>query len=602
MLDITSRDQGARRATWETPRGTVDLPAVLHAHTPRHPAPDTARACIGPTPHETIPTVTYHGTRMDPHQDDDEDPFSIPRTLVYPATLDDALHDAADEQANHGPVRIVHDPHNITPHDGLLITPTARRIADDPWHLARFLTTARKNAGPNAILYTPGIGRPDQMALAAMAGIDLFDGVTPLLAALNQRYLTPEGPLPNQTLDDAPCPCPACHDTHGPLPQDKLIHHNRTAATTEAQRIRHATQQGTLRELVEQRSRTAPEHVATYRRYDADHAPFFEQRTPTARERGLPVLSDQTLQRPEIQRWLTRLRDRYTPPPSANVLIVLPCSATKPYQQSPTHQRIRPSIENPAHGRAHVASLTSPLGAVPEELELAYPAAHYDVPVTGDWSPQEQRIIQDAFRTLWKNGSYDHAILHLPPDEATLLDGILDAERTVNPGERPTDSSATDRLQDAVRDATRGLEPTPRDELFLDHMRARIDWQFGPGVSQPLARDTEIRGRYPYLKLMHGDTQLLMLKPERGALTLTADGGERLFEATDAYNIEIDDFHPKGTVFAPGVKAASHEIRAEDEVLIHHEGELRAVGRATSHGEEIEALNQGACAEVRHRV
>lgn len=606
MLDITARDLAARRASWGTPQGEVPLPAVMHVHTGTRPAPAEAALAIGHEEAEHAVTLRFGGSVFEPEPEDQEGlPFALPRALVYPGSVDAALHRAADERNPDGPVRIAHRVEDLEPHAGLLVLPTARRVAGDPWKLASFLVTARRNAGPNAVLYTPGIGRPDEIALAAYAGVDVLDGLVPVLEGLAERYLTPEGPLEAGSLSEPMCACGGCRsaqDGEG-LDRDGLVAHNRWAAEAEVRRVRHAIEQGSLRELVEARAKAKPEHVATLRRYDLDHAGFFEQQAASVRTRELPILGPRSLTRPEIRRWLDRLEQRYAPPPSANVLVALPCAATKPYQNSPTHRAIRPAIEQDGHGRAHVVTLTSPLGAVPEELELNYPAAHYDVPVTGDWNADEQELIQRAYRAVWKAGDYEHAILHLPPEEAEIVEPVLPrAERTVARGERATDDAATDRLADAVRQAVAGLDATARTDLFEEHMARRIDWQFGPGVADVLAEGTEIRGRYPYLKLMHGDTQLAMLKPERGALTLTFEGGERIHEATDAYTLWIDDFHPKGDVFAPGVLDAAETIRVADEVLIVHEDELRAVGRANAPGPEMAAMQHGSCAEVRHHA
>ena len=37
--------------------------------------------------------------------------------------------------------------------------------------------------------------------------------------------------------------------------------------------------------------------------------------------------------------------------------------------------------------------VTAPLGLVPRELEDFWPAAHYDIPVTGDWDVDELLVI-----------------------------------------------------------------------------------------------------------------------------------------------------------------------------------------------------------------
>ena len=41
--------------------------------------------------------------------------------------------------------------------------------------------------------------------------------------------------------------------------------------------------------------------------------------------------------------------------------------------------------------------VTSPLGLVPRSLEDFWPAAHYDIPVTGDWDSDEIRSYMTWF-------------------------------------------------------------------------------------------------------------------------------------------------------------------------------------------------------------
>jgi archaeosine synthase len=604
MLDVAACEGLARAGTWDADGAEVRVPAVLHPDTQRNPAPDFAQLTISADALGDGATIRYRGTRLSPDVDE-ADGLTLPRALLYPGSVDRSLQRAADElNRSEGPIRVVHEPDEIEPFAGLLVLPTAREVADDAWRLAGFLTRARRNAGPNALVYAPGLGRPDQIALAAWAGVDVFDGLEPSLAALEGTYLTVDQPDGGQPPAMPACPCPACQAAE----QDgwttpRLREHNRREQRAEVRRVRTAIQEGRLRELVEQRARASPAHLATLRRLDQDHADAYERYTPTVRQRSLPIVGRRSLDRPEVTRWLDRLETRYAGPDSAEVLVVLPCSATKPYGNSPTHQRIRPAIKDNAHGRAHIVTLTSPLGAVPEELELMYPAQRYEVPVTGDWNEREAEIVERAFRAIWKNGSYEDAILHVPPDEAELAEAALpDAVGTVEPGQRPTDEAATDRLAEQVRNATDGLDAIARDDMFAEHMANRVDWQFGPGVADAMTEDTWIRGKYPWLRIMHGEDQLAMIKPERGALTLTEPGGRRLHEATDAYTIEIDDFRPKGTVFAAGVTGASDAIRPEDEVVCVHEGELRAVGRATAPGDIMADMEAGGCAEVRHRA
>lgn len=603
MLDVTAREGAARRATWTVGERRLPLPAVAHVHTPRRPAPGFATAVLARDEHPTLPTLLAQGslfTLAEPAGGT----TPIPRALVVPDGGGRELQEAADGLVPDGPVALAHDPAGLGEHSGLLVLPRARALAGNPWHLAAFLSEARTRAGPNAVLFAPGIGRPHEIALSAYAGVDLFDGLVPVLAGLQGAYLLPDGMLEVADVTEPPCACDVCRAAEGPLARSEAALHNQWAAEAEARRVRDAIVAGTLRELVEARAQAAPEGVATLRRLDEEHGALLAQGTPVLRTRGMPVLGRASLSRPEVRRWVERLGSHYTPPGEAKTLVVLPCSATKPYENSPTHRRIRPFLHRNGKGRVHIVTLTSPLGAVPEELEWAYPAAHYDIPVTGTWFEEERAVVSRTFEALATRGAYESVLLHLPPEEAVLVEEVFPkAEVTVHDDEPATDGNALARLEDALIEAVRPYEALARTGRFAGMMAARFDWQFGAGVGQAMMDGARIRGRYPLLRVVdQRDEQLALFQPERGALTLTSLGAERLVAATDAYNVEIDDFRPKGTVFAVGVREASPTILVEDEVLLVHAGELRAVGRALAPGAEMGRLERGPAVEVRHRV
>src|SRR5207247_5931433 len=123
-----------------------------------------------------------------------------------------------------------------------------------------------------------------------------------------------------------------------------------------------------------------------------------EAYTPVAGGEMLAYASE-SLTRPEIVRFRRRIRERYAKPPSSRVLVLLPCSARKPYSRSRSHRRFRDAIlasKDPSS--VHEVIVTSPLGLIPRELERFYPARAYDIPVTGDWSRDEAAVVADDAR------------------------------------------------------------------------------------------------------------------------------------------------------------------------------------------------------------
>src|SRR5438034_10275470 len=120
--------------------------------------------------------------------------------------------------------------------------------------------------------------------------------------------------------------------------------------------------------------------------------------------------------------------ERQRQPPSARVLLRLPCSAGKPDRASPSHRRFRDAIlasKNPSV--VHEVIVTSPLGLIPRELERFYPARAYDIPVTGDWSRDEAAVVTDDLRAYVETNRYDAVVAHLGAEMPIVREAVPDA-------------------------------------------------------------------------------------------------------------------------------------------------------------------------------
>jgi archaeosine synthase len=53
------------------------------------------------------------------------------------------------------------------------------------------------------------------------------------------------------------------------------------------------------------------------------------------------------------------------------------------------------------------------MGVVPRELELVYPAAHYDVAVTGYWDLEERGWVSGCLRDFIDNNHFSKVIAHV---------------------------------------------------------------------------------------------------------------------------------------------------------------------------------------------
>jgi archaeosine synthase len=115
-------------------------------------------------------------------------------------------------------------------------------------------------------------------------------------------------------------------------------------------------------------------------------------------------------------------------------------------------------------------------------------------------------------------------------------------------------------------------------------------------------KESTVIWKYPYLKIMQKGTQRGMLTEERGLLSLTLEGANRLGDA-EQYWVEIaDDFTLKGSVFAPGIIDADDSIRIGDEVLVRKNDTVCGVGVALMNGKEMTESSHGEAVKIRHHI
>ncbi|MFQ6061463.1 MAG: DUF5591 domain-containing protein [Thermoplasmata archaeon] len=95
------------------------------------------------------------------------------------------------------------------------------------------------------------------------------------------------------------------------------------------------------------------------------------------------------LHHPDVLEFHNSLMERYTVPEGKAIALFLPCSAKKPYSSSRTHRaidRALSDLDEECRMSIHELIVSEPLGIVPRELEMEYPAAHYNM-VLKSWFP-----------------------------------------------------------------------------------------------------------------------------------------------------------------------------------------------------------------------
>ena len=376
-------------------------------------------------------------------------------------------------------------------------------------------------------------------------------------------------------------------------------------------RIKNAIRIGKLRDLVRIYANSYPPLKTLLKRIR-----FYEQveaGTPIYGSKSLYCTDETDFFRPEVQRFRNRISDRYTISPDIQGIIFLPCSARKPYSYSKSHQAFRGTIRRALKSKRHSIAeiiLTSPLGVVPRELEYTFPAAHYDIPVTGEWSGIEQINLREDITNL----------IRKIPESTVLVGYVKGTERRV----LQQVGSEMNRKIHFIDNEDTSL--TSKDGLYqfrklltkyfnnisyskknpqIQFLQAIADYQFGEGIGTYLIPDNvKIVGRKEIgLRVQYNSKHLLTFRPSNGFLTLSIAAAKMIYNHTRNL-VKFDGEQIRGsTIFSNAIKEANSEIRINDEVIIiNNKDEIIATGLAYLPGDLLMMMNRGPGVKLRKKV
>jgi 7-cyano-7-deazaguanine tRNA-ribosyltransferase len=376
-------------------------------------------------------------------------------------------------------------------------------------------------------------------------------------------------------LTELPCCCPVCSTyTVSDLQNldilertQQLALHNLYVSFAEIKTIRTAITGGWLWELVEQRASANPSLNDALRVLrESKHLHWLEQYEPTSKKSALFYSGPQTIHRPILHRYHTRLFTRYEP--LSKTSVVFP-EGTKPYSMFYSREII--DILKKKNVNFVVDSY---LGPVPFELDEMYPLAQSVFPLIIDQETRQN--VQQVVERFFKNKTV------IRWDEYTVINEEKSLTQDIN--------------------------------LDMRRIFAVADMQFGRGASKTL-----LNGEITIIKskrtgkirnVICDGAHVISMRANDGLFTLKVDGGRRLHKGLKYPLVRVvvtDDAVPfikEGkSVFGKFVKDCDPDLRPFDECLIVDKNDtLLAVGRTLLNRNEMLTFCHGMAVKTRESI
>ena len=449
----------------------------------------------------------------------------------------------------------------------IIILTDAPQLANQKGLLSEALFILRTRF-PSSLIWTPGIGGPDNCAILTWMGVDLFDLARSRHASSLGVILSENGPREvEESIDE-----------DSSMSSQIIAWKNSLAAT------RSAIRQGNLRELVEKQAISSPRSVERLRIHDARMSSLDGSISGLSRVKGqfheLRCHSYSSRDDPLIQDWRQRVSLDHTPPEhQSKVLVLLPCSATKPYRLSSSHKRFSRSITSNA---VHEVIVTAPLGLVPRELEDIWPAGNYDIPVTGDWDSDELIVIRKMISEYTSRNNYLRIINHSGIEITSESLEIIDTRKGLTAGSPEALENLNQIIEQSVEEFN--LINVKESKHRLGKLRALSRFQHG---TDKWLDGTGIQGRPPIFTIRKDGTQLALWNPRLGRFSFTKACLPLLEESGEFPEAHLmPGFDWRGDLFSSNVIDFKGSIRIGDEILVYQDNLLIGSARAEAAGWE----------------
>ncbi|MEJ2278494.1 MAG: DUF5591 domain-containing protein [Candidatus Lokiarchaeota archaeon] len=285
-------------------------------------------------------------------------------------------------------------------------------------NIIEIIEKVKSNLDNNLVLMASGKIIPQYFPILTYLGIDIIDSSYLLYLSAENLYNAGEYLLPLYKLKYPSCNCLSCKEElrnmcgkkQSPQTLDALTFHNLISTKNYMNKIKQYLHSEDFRALVEKSSLNDTYIISLLKVLDKKKFDLIKSYSKLIQKnKQINCLGESSFYRPDFVRYRRKVVDNFIPESFTELIILLPCSAKKPYSESKSHRKfnsiLRKFSEFPSFQEFIV---TSPLGVVPRQLENIYPVNSYNISVTGDWSQEEIEISGGMLLELLKK--YDENI------------------------------------------------------------------------------------------------------------------------------------------------------------------------------------------------
>ncbi|MHA1452754.1 MAG: DUF5591 domain-containing protein, partial [Promethearchaeota archaeon] len=379
-----------------------------------------------------------------------------------------------------------------------------------------FFFTIKEHLPADILTIVSGKILPYEYAFLSYLGIDAIDVTYLLYSGFSGLYYHHEEKMEwvrkLNAIEDFACSCAFCNTLNNKFPDKSsafkisddptnfplIAFHNTQMAIVEIARVRKNIHRGSLSTYVERQCNFSLFLHSALRNLQITYNKQYTEVQTLNKAVFFPCTSSLSYHNPNVNKYKNTLITNVEPKPNTKICVFLPCSMTKPYSKSKSHRNFRKIIRNAAQKWNKYISeviITSPIGVVPRELEEVFPAAHYDISVTGDWDTEELQLTSDNIINWIKKLPNDVkliAYLHGGYQKAfEMAVKQIESEGKINLSY--VIPKNPDEFSDTVIETTENLtkqETNGRIEDSLSNEEQSIkmiaDYQFGPGAGKSL--------------------------------------------------------------------------------------------------------------------